>query len=35
MEKFIEKIANIALYPTTKEFWILVKEAKELNNLNK
>ena len=30
LKKFVEEIANIALLPTNKEFWELVKRAKEL-----
>jgi hypothetical protein len=30
MKEFIEKIANIGLYPTSKEFWELVYEARKL-----
>lgn len=26
---FVEKIANISLYPTTKDFWELVNDAKK------
>lgn len=31
-ERFVEKIANIALLPTSEEFWNLVKEAREIIN---
>lgn len=29
-KKFVEKIANIPLLPTTQEFWDLVKQAREI-----